>query len=223
MSFNLAAPPGFRGLNPYEPVTVYQRSLPHWRQRNATYFVTFHLADALPAAKQAELASFRREWELRHPPPRDEVTWTEFARSMFIKVEDWMDAGYGACWFKQQPYASELSRAMLHFHQQQYDLGCFVVMANHCHLVIRLYQGFDLEAIIGAIKRVTANFVNKLEQRRGELWQTESYDRIIRNEEHLYRVVPYIGNNPRRAGMPKDAWRRWINPIWQAAGWDFAS
>ena len=30
--FNLAGPPDFRGLDPYLPVTVYYRHLPHWRQ-----------------------------------------------------------------------------------------------------------------------------------------------------------------------------------------------
>jgi hypothetical protein len=49
----------------------------------------------------------------------------------------------------------------------------------------------------------------------------EVYDRIIRDEEHLYRVVQYIGANPRRAGIAPELWHRWINPVWQSVGWDF--
>ena len=55
---NLETPPGFRGLHPDVPVTVYYRHLPHWRQDGATYFVTFRLDDALPQCKLDELARF---------------------------------------------------------------------------------------------------------------------------------------------------------------------
>lgn len=221
MTFNLEAPPGFRGFNPDAPLKIYTRNLPHWRQNGATYFVTFNLADALPVEKRNELDAMRREWERRFPPPRDEATWTEYAKAVFRQVEKWMDAGYGKCWFRQPVYANELQRSILHFHEQRYDVGCFVIMANHCHLVIRPLDDFELEDEVGAIKNVTAIFVNKHESLSGALWQQESYDRIIRDEEHLYRVVQYIGANPRRAAIPIDKWHRWINPVWQAVGWDF--
>lgn len=208
MTFNLDPPPGFRGLDPHRPVTIYTRNLPHWRQQGATYFVTFHLADALPDAKRNELASMRREWDLRDPPPRSEATWTEYAKTVFQEVEKWMNAGHGDCWFRQPQYAAELRRAILHFHQQRYEVGSFVIMANHCHLAIRPFDDCKLEEEVGAMKNVAANFVNQREGRRGPLWQQESYDRIIRDEEHLYRVVQYIGANPRRAGIAREAWDR---------------
>ncbi len=221
MTFNLDPPPGFRGLDPHLPVKVYTRNLPHWRQAGATYFVTFHLADALPAARKNELVAMRREWELQNPPPRSEAAWTEYGRTVFRQVERWMDAGHGACWFQRPEYAAELRRAILHFHEVRYEVGSFVIMANHCHLAIRLLEDYQLEEEIGAMKSVTANFVNRGEGRRGELWQQESYDRIIRDEEHLYRVVQYIGANPRRAGIARQDWNRWINPRWQTLGWNF--
>lgn len=221
MSFNLDPPPGFRGLDPDCPIDIYTRHLPHWRQPGATYFVTFHLADALPLAKRNELASMRREWELRHPPPRSEAEWTEFAKTIFRTIERWIDAGHGECWFRKPQYAEELHRSILHFHQERYEIGCFTIMANHCHLVIRPFDGFDLEVEVGAMKSVVANFVSKREDSRGPLWQEESYDRIVRDPEHLYRVVQYIGDNPRRAGIPIQDWHRWMNPNWQAQGWDF--
>lgn len=221
MSFNLDPPSGFRGLDPHKPVKIYTRNLPHWRQAGATYFVTFHLADALPAAKRNELVSMRREWESRNPPPRTETMWIEYAKSMFRKVEEWMDSGYGECWFLQPQYANELQRAILHFHQQRYEVGCFAIVANHCHLVMRPFDDCELENEVGAIKSVVANFINKQESRCGELWQQESYDRIVRDEEHLYRVVQYIGANPRRTAISRDKWHRWMNPQWQAYGWDF--
>lgn len=55
------------------------------------------------------------------------------------------------------------------------------------------------------------------------MWQEESYDRIVRDEEHLWRCVQYIGRNPQQAGLPADQWRRWIDPRWEQAGWGFWS
>jgi hypothetical protein len=57
--WNLPPPPGFQGLHPDQPITVYQRHLPHWRQDGATYFVTFRLADSLPQSKLDELAALK--------------------------------------------------------------------------------------------------------------------------------------------------------------------
>lgn len=221
MTFNLEAPPGFRGLESSKKVNVYTRNLPHWRQNGATYFVTFNLADALPGSKKAELKSMRREWEHRNPPPRDEEAWTRFGRTVFQAVEKWMDAGYGKCWFRMAAYAAELHRSILHFHAEHYEIGCFVIMPNHCHVVIRPLEAFELESEIGSMKSVTASFLKKRETFDGSLWQQESYDRIIRDEEHLYRVVQYIGSNPRRAGIQEQEWHRWINPRWKESGWDF--
>jgi hypothetical protein len=60
--WNLPPPPGFQGLHPEKPVTIYQRHLPHWRQDGASYFVTCRLADSLPQVKLQELAALKREW-----------------------------------------------------------------------------------------------------------------------------------------------------------------
>jgi putative transposase len=223
LSFNLQAPPHFRGLDEYRPLKRYERNLPHWRQDGATYFVTFHFNDALPANKQRQIQSLREEWERKHPPPRTDKCWIEYAKTVFELTEKMLDAGFGDCWFRQTLYAEELQRSLLHFHQAKYDLGCFVIMVNHCHLTMRPFDGFELEDEVGAIKRTTSRFINQHEQIAGPLWQQECYDRIIRDEEHLYRVVQYIGNNPRKANVPEDQWQRWMNPDWEAAGWGFAT
>ena len=70
-------------------------------------------------------------------------------------------------------------------------------------------------------KKKTAEFINQKEGLTGRLWQQEAFDRIIRDAEHLYRVVRYIGANPRRSGIPSHQWHRWMNPAWIAEGWYF--
>ena len=82
-------------------------------------------------------------------------------------------------------------------------------------------DGFELEEILDSIKGFVSRKVNALLGRLGKLWEQESYDRIIRDEEHLYRVIQYIGNNPAKAGYPKDDWVRWIHPAWDKQSWGF--
>src|SRR5579872_5207890 len=95
--WNLPPPPGFRGLDPGKPLTVYHRHLPHWRQDGASYFVTFRLADSLPQEKLDQLAYVKREWERSHPPPRSQKDWEGVARLTLARAEAWLDQGMGAC------------------------------------------------------------------------------------------------------------------------------
>ena len=220
--FNLTAPPEFLGLDPHLKMAVYYRHLPHWRQEGATYFVTFHLDDALPENKRQELESIRRHWDLLHPPPRCEADWESYARQITVKAERWIDEGHGHCYFAQTKYAKHLSDALLFFQDQRYQLFGYAIMPNHCHLLARPLAGHSLESILRTWKGYVARQINRAVGIAGVLWQQESFDRIVRDEEHLYRVVQYIGQNPAKACIPRDRWDRWIHPRWQQAGWDFA-
>jgi putative transposase len=67
-----------------------------------------------------------------------------------------------------------------------------------------------------------AGRINRMLGGRGSLWQAKSYDRIVRDDEHLYNVVQYIRRNPMSAGIPGEKWIRWVYPGWRQAGWGFA-
>jgi putative transposase len=221
--FNLAAPPGFSGFDLNRPLRVYYRHLPHWRQDNATYFVTFRLADSLPQDQLQYLKRLRAEWERKHPAPRSENDWEEHCRDVIRRTEAWLDEGHGACYFREERWANDLRDRLQHFDGERYHLGSWVIMPNHCHVVIRPFLGHELEDLIGAMKSIVAKHINRELSHNGELWQAESHDRIIRDEEHLYRAIQYIGRNPGKAGIPSNQWRRWIHPNWQAVGWGFES
>ena len=97
---------------------------------------------------------------------------------------------------------------MLFFQDQRYQLFGYVVMPNHCHLIVKPIAGHCLEGILRAWKGYVAWQINRAVGGSGTIWQQESYDRIVRDEEHLYRVVQYIGHNPAKAGLPPDRWYR---------------
>ena len=219
--FNLAAPTGFRGLHPDRRIRIYHRHLPHWRQTGATYFVTFRLADSIPQQHLRALKRWRETWERVHPEPRCETDWSELAREITRKTESWLDEGYGECVFHDPLLADVMSKSLLHFQDERYTTYCFTIMPNHVHLIMKPLAEFELEEILAGAKGFVSRKVNSHLRRSGIFWDEESYDRIIRDEEHLYRTVQYIGRNPEKAGLRRDKWIRWIHPDWDNAGWGF--
>ena len=63
-----------------------------------------------------------------------------------------------------------------------------------------------------------ALWINPDRESDEHLWQTDAYDRVIREEGHLLRVIHYIGRNPERAGLRHDEFSIWGRPEWEALG-----
>jgi len=74
-------------------------------------------------------------------------------------------------------------------------------MPNHVHAVLDVSHGFSLSSIMKTVKNYTAHDVNQLLGRSGSLWMREYFDRLVRDEDHLWRVVEYIHMNPVTAGL----------------------
>lgn len=220
-TFHKPSPPHFRGLHPDLPIRRYQRNLPHWRQEGATYAVTFRQADSIPQAHLQALKRWREIWEQQHPEPRSEIAWRQLAQEITNQTERWLDEGYGSCVFREPKFAKMMWDSLLHFQSLRHFTSCFAVMPNHVHVVIRPMAGFELENCLQRIKQYVSTHVNRDLNQQGPLWEEESYDRIVRDEEHLWNEVQYIGRNPKKAGIPVAQWVRWIHPDWQTAGWDF--
>jgi len=85
----------------------------------------------------------------------------------------------------------------------------FCIMPNHVHWVFRLFEKDEkgkpvyLQDIMNSVKRYSANQINKVENRKGSVWQSESFDTTIRDEKHLYYAIEYTLNNPVAAGLVK--------------------
>jgi REP element-mobilizing transposase RayT len=120
--------------------------------------------------------------------------------------------------------AAEVERTLKYYDGEQYELSAYVVMPNHVHLLVRPYSDklHPLERLEQAWKSNSARNINSLRNAAGTLWQPESFDRMIRDEEHLWKCLQYIGSNPRRAGLACEAYPRWVRPEWIALGWKFA-
>lgn len=146
-------------------------------------------------------------------------------------TERWMDEGYGECHFRDPTNAMFVANALRFYEDTQCRVPCFTVMPNHIHAVMCPREGYELEAVLKKMKGWIARQINlrianvPVGSHPGtftSLWAQESYDRIIRDEEHLYRVVRYIGRNGSAAGLAPGEYIRWISQSWQDAGWRFS-
>ena len=86
-------------------------------------------------------------------------------------------------------------------HRKFYVLITVVVMPDHVHLIFLPLKQYTLTRVMKGIKGVSARRINDYRNMRGTVWQDESYDRIIRNEEELQQKVRYIYYNPVKAGL----------------------
>jgi hypothetical protein len=80
-------------------------------------------------------------------------------------------------------------------------------MPDHVHLVLsRMLNAEQTEVvtvreIMQGIKGASAHAINKLLNRRGSVWQDESFDCYLRTGEALNEKLWYTVNNPVRAGL----------------------
>ncbi len=177
------------------------RNLPHWRQEGTTYFVTFRLADSVPAARIKQFLAEREEWLALHPEPRLEADDREYHEKFANRLEKWLDAGAGSCVLRQSQAAGKVAAALRHFDGERYVLGHFVVMPNHVHVLVRPLAGHTLSEILKSWKSFTAREINQSLGRTGTLWQDESFDHVVRTPQALEQFAEYIRQNPAKAGL----------------------
>jgi RecG-like helicase/REP element-mobilizing transposase RayT len=111
--------------------------------------------------------------------------------------------------------------SLLNWKDRRYELYAACVMPDHVHLLIEpMVQCqdnsgksifFSLPKILHSIKSFTATRINKVEKTSKPVWESESFDRLIRSESDLQEKFHYITRNPWDAGVAKpDQDYRWI-------------
>ena len=157
--------------------------LPHFDVYGTIQFVTFRLADSMP---QELLESWQHDLE------------NGFIEDVDLRrrVERYLDSGYGSCFLLDRRIATELRETLLKWDGERYNLIAWVIMPNHVHILIELLGVNALSDIMHSIKSYTAHKANKLLDRRARFWSVESYDRYIRDANHLRSTIKYIEENP---------------------------
>ncbi|MBI4645916.1 MAG: transposase, partial [Bacteroidia bacterium] len=203
-------------FNPYNEISIHHGNLPHWQQEEVFYFITFRLADSIPSEKVEQLKTERELWLKKHAKTEgskySKEELKEYYRLFSERVENWLNAGYGSCVLKDKKVAKIVADALLHFNNQRYFLDKWVIMPNHIHVLVKPFKEFALPDILHSWKSFTANVINKLLNKKGQLWMHESYDHIVRNEKSLLAIRNYIRQNPVKANLTlPDCAQSWIN------------
>ena len=175
----------FQPFNPHADVEITHRNLPHWQQAGATYFVTFRLADSLPAEVQARLEEMQRLNEA----------------ATFAWIDRYLDAGSGRCLFRNPRLAGVVANSLRYFNGDRYRLDAFVIMPNHVHALVSPILPDTLTAVVHSWKSYTAHQLQRSSGIVGKVWQEESFDRLVRDENELKKFQEYIAQNPVKANL----------------------
>ena len=175
----------------------HRDTLPHVRQENVVYFVTFRLGDSLPAERVAELQENRERWLRANPPPHNQDQDRDYRRIWTVRIENLLDAGYGDCVLRDAECREILETTLRHDDGATYRLGSFVIMPNHLHVLLHMLAGCELGDAVKAWKSISARRIGKRLGRGGAYWMEEYFDHAVRGDEPLAKFIRYIEENPR--------------------------
>src|SRR5690554_2869548 len=164
--------------------------LPHYDCDNMYQFITFRLFDSVPKEK---INIWKDELNFSDGKKVNTEEYLEL-QSRILKYED---NGYGVCFLKDKLIKDLVENALKFHHNKKYELIEWVIMPNHVHVLINTFDNCSLSSIVHSWKSYTALQANKILQRKGKFWMEDYYDRYIRDEIHLAKVIEYIKNNPK--------------------------
>jgi REP element-mobilizing transposase RayT len=164
--------------------------LPHFDGAALPQFISYHLADSIPA-------KVIKRW-------KEELKHLEYEQERILlqrRIEKYLDQGYGESLLKDAQVAGMVQDSLLKFDGSRYRLFAWVVMPNHLHSLITRFENYELKDILHSIKSYTAHKANKLLNRDGQFWIEDYFDRYIRDEKHFQQTVDYIEMNPVKARL----------------------
>ena len=190
---------------------IDQHVRPHWMQAGTITFVTMRLADSIPREvierwdrERLEYLLIRgiscQDWRVGRSQ-LSKVDHAEFEQRCRRLREDELDTCHGRCVLRDPTAAKMVADALLHFDQQRYLMGDFVVMPNHVHLLAGFPDSESMRKQCYSWMKFSATQINRLIGQKGSLWQEEPFDHLVRSEKQLVYLRSYIEQNPIRAKL----------------------
>ncbi|MDE5814105.1 MAG: transposase [Muribaculaceae bacterium] len=172
-------------------------NLPHMHQDGKMQYVTFRLADSLPASKQCELNKLVDSFKREHPEPWNHDIQIEYWKIIGPQAERLLHNGYGSCLLRFPEVRKVLIDTISHNDGIKYVVDAYVIMPNHIHMLICPIGKQKIEDILHSIKGFSGYAINKLTCSSGQFWMRESFDRLVRSEAAYGHYLRYIISNPR--------------------------
>ena len=204
----------------------YRRKLPHWQPEGAMYFITFRLANSLPAQVIWDLEEQReRERQairLRFSGARLQDELYKLDKKYFGHFDSWLDrcVEESPRWLAEEKVVQIVADELHTLDNERYRLIAYCLMSNHGHVVIDTAEhsfkpthigvtaSYPLADTLKLLKGRTARYCNQALGRSGKFWHHESYDHVIRDQGEYERIVWYVLNNPVKAGLAEN-WEDW--------------
>lgn len=179
----------------------HRRNLPHLYYDEGQYFVTYRLANSIP---QSSLQELKNKFETK-----SKLTDIQQKR-LFTKYDLLLDSNeFGINYLKIKSISEIVKDTIEYPNGKEYKLICYCIMPNHVHLVFELLKGNKgVSKIMQSIKRISSRKANVELNHKGNFWQAESFDRLVRDDKELYNVVKYVLMNPVKAALVKN-WKDW--------------
>jgi REP element-mobilizing transposase RayT len=114
-------------------------------------------------------------------------------------------------WILPEGARSIVLDCCLHDNDVKLDVHAAVVMPDHVHMIFvplvhaQKREIYSLAEILDAIKGASGHKINRALNRTGKVWQTESFDHVVRSSESLDQKIQYIMDNPIRRGLVRNA------------------
>ncbi len=210
-------------FDPKQEVLIEERLRPHWSQAGAIVFVTFRTADSIPAEVLSRWEREKADWMFRRGHTNGH--WTDILPQLCPKErgqfnqqfnrcrEDFLDTCRGKCVLRQPVLAQIVADSLLHFDGDRYRMGDFIVMPNHVHLLAAFANPEQMRSQFDSWRHFTAVAINRAIGEKGQFWQQEPFDHLVRSEEQFRYLVNYIAQNPSKAGLKRGEYlHRQYNP-----------
>jgi len=173
--------------------------LPHWEVEDGRYFVTMHLAGAIPEQGRDRIVTLARQYQNL---PRNGERWLQVQRMIFGEMEDWLHRAEEARHLQDPEIAGIVVEAMEHRQTLgRWRLFEYVVMPSHIHCFFELGDA-RLKDVLEDFKRWTGHeCMRRLGCTGGRFWQREWFDHWSRSDEEDEKIIHYIRQNPARAAL----------------------
>ncbi len=114
------------------------------------------------------------------------------------KIDTYLDNSNKGCYLNDN-ILDFLYNYFLKKNKQIFDLVAFCIMPNHIHILFK--QNGDLSKTMQQIKGGTSFEINKILDKKGSFWESNYFDKAIRDEKHFLTTYQYIKNNPIKANL----------------------
>ncbi len=216
-------------------MAFYRRNFPHLIIPGYAFFITTRLVNSLSLKKLAALRKeFLREMKrvqgVKDPKGRFNLK-KEIHRAFFLKYDALLHENTtGPQWLADERIAQVVHDSLHWGDERRYHLIAFTILPNHIHVVLLpIWKSeeerksgepdekdvYFLAKIMESLKKYTGREANKILGRKGQFWQHESYDHLIRNKREMKRAVNYTLMNPVKAGLViRPEFYRWNYVNW---------